>query len=238
MNNELEILNSVSEIEHQLDRAYKEINSIRDDVDRFVSYDNVRALSRAEDGLLQLNRICEQIAMSSRAIPERCVMIEKKTLLHYHVEEAFQCNIGYTSNNWLVIDIPPLMHKKHAYSKSDYIRENLRIVFQKFVEGIPAEKLFRFNNCTLVFETVYKKGKTNNHLYDYDSVEFVQATNKLADFFMCDDAMENIRKFLVSSSGAEERTRIYIVPNNEFAAFYDMFLDGSAHTLELFGEPQ
>lgn len=233
-----DILCSVADIQKGVERIQTELDGIQRNIKRYDFTESLQDYDTAVQGISRLNVICENVVLETRRMLAQSDVYEPSVVAEYDMTKAFDYQIGYTSQNWLVIDIPPLLHKKGDRArKSAYVRENLRIIFSTFKNNIPVESFFRYNNCTVVFESIYETNKLSNSMYDYDSIELTQAMNNISDAFLIDDGMKNIRKFLFSTPGKTYRTRIYVVPNNDFSEFCSMLSSDQLHHLELSSKP-
>lgn len=232
-----DILCSVSDLRKRTSQMQTELDGIERNIKSYESSESLRDYDTTVQGISRLNVTCENFVLETRRMLAMSDVYEPSVVAEFDIANAFDYQIGYTSRNWLVIDVPPLLHKKGERAKTYYIRENLRLIFQKFKSDIPSDLFFRYNNCTVIIESVYEYDKHNSSYYDFDSIELTSAINRIADAFMVDDGAKNIRKFLVSTAGDQYRTRIYVVPNNEFPDFYSMFTNEQIQNAELFSQP-
>ena len=209
-----------------LERAKKQLDKLKHylvDYEKFSYQNDAQNLLHS---ILAYNRVCEELTLTSRRLPRYCGFIEAEDNISNAILEAFPVRMGYTPENWLLIDTPPLLLKKDQRANARYIRVALDRAFQKFIDDIPLDSRFCYYQSVLVFDILFKEREHNTFRYDYDSVEFTQATNSIACKFLPDDSPEFIDKYPTAEASDKDGTRIIIIPQREFSEFYAIHKSG------------
>lgn len=74
----------------------------------------------------------------------------------------------------------------------------------------------RYTDCVLIYRHVYAKTRPERKRRDHDNIEINMVSDIIALYVMEDDAPSFCRHYYCSAAAMEERTEVYVVPNEDF----------------------
>lgn len=130
--------------------------------------------------------------------------------------ENIPLEIGYTQEGWFSLRMPGLLPKKDRGSVR-YVRGFLQPAMEKFFNG--RSPYIYSGKCVIVYRHVYQEGFLKSKKRDHDNIEINQVTDIMVCYSVVDDNPEYLNHYYISAEGTENRTEVYIVPENEFMDF-------------------
>ena len=171
---------------------------------------------------LQNAVIAERIAVRYRALPTLYGPLTIRKEVSRIVAEENPVKIGYTQEGWLSVRLPHLLPRKERERKgeigsNEYLRGILPPALNRFFKGnLPT----RFGDCVIIFRHIYDKEHPERKKRDHDNIEINFVIDAIANHVMKDDGALECRHYYCRAAGIEERTEIYVVPENEFITWY------------------
>ena len=111
--------------------------------------------------------------------------------------------------------MPMLLPKKERGS-ADYIRQIMYPAMQRFFRGKLSTKL---DDATIVFRHVYSEDRPERRLRDHDNIETNMVSDIICVFALIDDGPKYCSHLYMSAAGNDERTEVYVVPNDQLCDF-------------------
>ena len=178
-------------------------------VRRFYQDANLQA---AYDAALQMEDISERLVLLTRRLPAYtgCPMAE--AMVENCMAESIPVEIGFTAEGWFALRIPALLPKK-ASGSADYVRSFLYPAMRRFFQAQPP---VRYRDCVLVYRHVYSRDRPERRYRDHDNIEVNMVSDIVALYVMPDDSPKVCAHYYCSTSGADDRTEVYVVPKEEF----------------------
>lgn len=178
-------------------------------VRRFYQDANFQA---AYDAALQMEDISERLVLLTRRLPAYtgCPMAE--VMVENCMAESIPVEIGFTEEGWFALRIPVLLPKKSSGS-ADYIRSFLYPAMRRFFQTQPP---VRYQDCVLIYRHVYSKDRPERRYRDHDNIEVNMVSDIVALYVIPDDGPKVCAHYYCSTSGADDRTEVYVVPKEEF----------------------
>ena len=160
----------------------------------------------------------ERSTLLCRALPlysPESLSREKVTLT---LTDAAYAKCGYTEEGWFCAVIPTLLPKKRK-SCTDYIKEIMYASLERFLMNKPMRK---FGKCTIIFRHVYNRNNPKRAWRDHDNIEIKTVIDAIALFVMEDDSPHVCQHFYCSAEGDQDKTEVYVVPQDEFTIWCKM----------------
>lgn len=176
---------------------------------RFYQDANLQA---AYDAALQMEDISERLVLLTRRLPAYtgCPMAE--AMVETCMAESIPVEIGFTAEGWFALRIPALLPKK-ASGSADYVRSFLYPAMRRFFQAQPP---VRYRDCVLIYRHVYSRDRPERRYRDHDNIEVNMVSDIVALYVMPDDGPKVCAHYYCSTSGADDRTEVYVVPKEEF----------------------
>lgn len=162
-------------------------------------------------------RYAERLALCYRMIPIYTGLPYARKEVERIMSEEVPVEIGFTDEGWFSLRFPRMLPKKEK-GGIDYIRGILYPALQRFFEN---EYPVRFNNCVIIYRHVYDRSVPERQYRDHDNVETNEVTDAVALFVMTDDAALICQHHYCSAVGSQERTEVYVVPEEDFIKWYE-----------------
>ncbi len=135
------------------------------------------------------------------------------------VAEEIPVEIGYTEEGWFILRMPMLLPKKEG-GNVDHLRTILYPAFKRFFNY--QQHTVKFSDCVIIYRHVYDRNRLERQYRDHDNIELNFVTDTVALYVMEDDAPLKCAHYYCSASGSTERTEVYVVPREDFVAWYQM----------------
>ena len=159
----------------------------------------------------------EALALCYRLIPTYVGPPNARREVERIMAEEVPVEIGYTDEGWFCVRFPRMLPKKEK-GGIEYIRGQLYPALQRFFKN---EYPVRFENCVIIYRHVYAKGFPDRKKRDHDNIETNEITDAIAVFIMTDDAPKTCQHHHCSVEATEERTEVYVVPEEDFIRWYE-----------------
>ena len=194
----------------QVDRILKKVNTAFEDVQAHILQGNING---AYEAAFELENHSEKLTLLTRELPAYTGHPRAKEMLEDVMLKDYPIKIGFTVDGWFCVMIPALLPKKEKGS-TDYIGDLLYLAMARFWRN---RQPVRYTDCVLIFRHVYDRERPERSFRDHDNIELNKITDIVALFVMPDDAPMQCRHYYCSVHGVENRTEIFVVPNNEFS---------------------
>ncbi len=161
---------------------------------------------------MRLADVAERTVLLARALPactgNPIAAIEIQNL----IDVSIRVDVGFTQEGWFSVRMPLLLPKKESGS-ADYVRSFLYPAMKDFFR---CKSPVRYTNCVLIYRHVYAKTRPERKRRDHDNIEINMVSDIIALYVMEDDAPSFCRHYYCSAAAMEERTEVYVVPNEDF----------------------
>lgn len=163
---------------------------------------------RAED-------VAERAVLLARALPaytgNPLAAMEVQNL----IDVSIRVDMGFTEEGWFSVRIPLLLPKKE-FGSADYVRSFLFPAMKDFFRH---REPVRYHRCVLAYRHVYSSRRPERQRRDHDNIEVNMVSDIIALYVMEDDAPSLCSHYYSSAAGTEERTEVYVVPEEDFPAW-------------------
>ena len=147
--------------------------------------------------------------------------------------DAASARCGYTEEGWFCAVIPTLLPKKRNTS-TGYIKEIMYASLERFFMDKPIR---RFGKCTVIFRHVYNRDNPKRAWRDHDNIEIKTVIDAIVLFVMEDDSPHVCQHFYCSAEGDQDKTEVYVVPQEEFLMWCKMQPSIPDNGLKLYDSP-
>ena len=178
-------------------------------VRRFYQDANLQA---AYEAALRLEEISEKLVLFTRRLPAYTGSPVAEAAVENCMAESIPVEIGFTAEGWFALRIPALLPKK-ASGSADYVRSFLYPAMRRFFQAQPP---VRYRDCVLIYRHVYSRDRPERRYRDHDNIEVNMVSDIVALYVMPDDSPKVCAHYYCSTSGADDRTEVYVVPKEEF----------------------
>lgn len=169
-------------------------------------------LQAAYEAALRLEEISEKLVLFTRRLPAYTGSPVAEAAVENCMAESIPVEIGFTAEGWFALRIPALLPKK-ASGSADYVRSFLYPAMRRFFQAQPP---VRYRDCVLVYRHVYGRDRPERRYRDHDNIEVNMVSDIVALYVMPDDSPKVCAHYYCSTSGADDRTEVYVVPKEEF----------------------
>jgi hypothetical protein len=128
------------------------------------------------------------------------------------MQKNFYTEIGFTAEGWFCLRLPALMPKKNKGSVL-YVTDPLYPAMKRFWHG-KEPVCYPYN--VIIFRHVYDRERPERQYRDHDNIELNRIVDIVALYVMADDSPMRCRHYYCSAPGGENRTEVYVVPQDEF----------------------
>lgn len=206
-------MNTHSTFLKTLDKTDRKIRQLQEQSSYVRYHYESGDLKEAYENALKLEEISERTVLLTRALPAYTgnpkAQIETDNLIRL----CMPIDVGFTVEGWFCLRIPALLPKKRSGS-ADYIRYSLYMVMRDFfAKAAP----IKYTDCVLIFRHVYDRARPERAKRDHDNIEVNMVSDIVALYVMPDDGPDYCSHFYCSAEGNEDRTEVYVVPQNEFS---------------------
>lgn len=163
----------------------------------------------------------ERLTLFARVLPAYTGHPLAGSTVEATIAETVLAKIGFTREGWFAAYIPALMPKKSKGSP-EYIRSILYLAMRRFFAG---KEPVCYPNCVLIFRHVYDRSRPERLYRDHDNIELNAVADVIALYVLKDDAPLRCSHYYCSAAGSEDRTEVYVVPQDEFIRWLDDFED-------------
>lgn len=131
---------------------------------------------------------------------------------------AQECPVemGFTEEGWFHLRMQPLAICEEMASK-EYIRGILYPAMRRFWAG---KDIVRYPRSVIIFRHVFNRERTERQKRDYDNTEVKFVLDTVVMYVLEDDSPDNCDQHHCTAAGEEDRTEVYVVPEEEFLDWY------------------
>ena len=197
---------------------YRAGNRIRKICDIFnLIDDNLKNgdIEGAYTNSLSLEAAVEKLALSTRQLPKYTGNPQAQKMCAQVIADTVPVSIGFTPEGWFGVVMPALLPKKNK-GTADYISEIMYPAMQNFFRG---KQPVRYTDCVIIFRHIYQHDRPERQYRDHDNIEVKAVTDIIALYVLFDDSPLRCSNYHCSAPGNENRTEIFIIPQNEFGAW-------------------
>ena len=168
----------------------------------------------ADENYSELEYIAECFMCALRDIMANVKQESKKEIL-------IKCadSMGITiqkKDDVLEVTLPMILPTK-AKSKAEYLFEPLFFAMESFSK---TESLFMKEKAMMCIEFIYDKNNKNTPRGDHDNKEVKQVIDAISSFVVPDDSDNYLGLCQISSEGDYNHTKVYVMPERCFGAFF------------------
>lgn len=178
-------------------------------------------------------RKAERLALLYRMIPVYTGLPYARKEVERIMAEEIPIDIGFTDEGWFSVRFPRMLPKKEK-GGIEYIRGLLYPALHRFFRN---EFPTRFRDCVIIYRHVYDGSVPERKFRDHDNIETNEVTDAIALFVMTDDAPLVCQHHHCSVVGPEERTEVYVVPEEDFIKWYEASKSFPAEGVKLHAQP-
>jgi len=153
--------------------------------------------------------------LTARQLPAYTGNPQAQKMTDQIIANNIPVRIGFTPEGWFAVIIPALLPKKQKGS-ADYIRGFLYPAMGEFFRG---KQPVRYTDCVLIFRHIYQRDRPERRYRDHDNIEINMVADIIALYVLFDDSPLSCFHYYCSAPGDENKTEIFVVPKNEFAAW-------------------
>ena len=199
-------------------RSQRDMAVLESKMKQMISLAEAGRLEEADTLLPEIITMSHRIVLRNRelglAADDPVVRKVSETIL---ADDA-PVEIGFSGEGWFVVRMAPLARTRDTACK-EYIRGMIFPAMRRFFADKPA---VRFPACTIVYRHVYDRVLPASHRRDYDNVEVKLVTDAVAMYVMVDDSPHYCRMYHCAASGAESRTEVYVMPQEDLPRWLQM----------------
>ena len=158
----------------------------------------------------------EKFTLTARHIPAYTGNPQARQMSKQVISDNIPVKVGFTPEGWFGVVMPTLLPKKYK-GNSEYIMDYMYPAMQNFFRG---KQPVKYTNCVLIFRHIYQHDRPERMYRDHDNIEVKAVTDIIALYVLFDDSPLHCSNYHCSASGDENRTEIFVVPQNEFETWY------------------
>lgn len=197
----------------KLKKLYIELGKRIEEIENLTEFNRTAAMNSA----LKIYESSEKLTLLARVLPVYSGNIIAADKVEEIKESLIPVTIGYTEEGWLCVKLFALLPKKE-HGGTQYIRDSLYSVMQKFFEDRP---LIKNKKSVLIFRHIYDKKRPEREMRDHDNIEINAVSDILALFALPDDSPKYCNHYYCSATGIEDRCEVYVVPETDFAKWLE-----------------
>jgi hypothetical protein len=194
---------------NQADHRIGKINAALEEVQAHILRGDIDG---AYEAAFEFADQSEKLTLLARALPAYSGHPQAKEMLEDAMLKEFPVEIGFTEEGWFCLRIPALLPRKNHGSPA-YISDPLYPAMTRFWRGKPP---VRYPDNVTVFRHVYDRERPERRYRDHDNTELSMVLDIVALYVMTDDSPMRCRHYYCSAPGPEDRTEVYVVPDDEF----------------------
>ena len=154
----------------------------------------------------------EKLVLLARVLPAYTGHPKAAELAEQVMLNIIPITMGFSERGWFCLHIPALLPKKGTGSPI-YIQQFLYPAMRRFFKGKPS---VRFPSSVLAFRHVYNEARPERAYRDHDNIELNMVTDIIALYLLPDDAPNRCAHYYCSTTGTEDRTEVYVIPDASF----------------------
>jgi hypothetical protein len=194
----------LSAVEQQMNKAVKLLELIKNKTQNGLIDD---AYYMAFD----FAALMEKATLDARLLPAFTGNPRTMKTMEHVTRDNVPIRIGFTIEGWFAVVIPMLLPKK-IKGTVDFIRTPLLLSLEAFFRG---KQPVRYTDCCIVFHHIYRFDRPERKYRDHDNIEINAVVDAIAMYALVDDTSLRCEHFYCSMAGEEDKTEVYVVPQNE-----------------------
>ena len=198
-----------------LDKVQRATDKLQSQLTATRKFYDAHDTKQAYDQAIRLEETAERMVLLTRVLPAYTGCPQAGMEVENVLRLCIPVEIGFTKEGWFSLRIPALLPKKESGSAS-YIRSFLYPAMRDFFQNQPP---VRFRDCVLAYRHVYSRDRPERRKRDHDNIETNMVSDIVALYVMPDDGPDICSHYACSAEGMEDRTEVYVIPKNEFAAW-------------------
>lgn len=171
----------------------------------------------ANETMGEIVHMMEKAAAICRKLPLYTGNPNAKDEVETIIAEECPVEMGFTEEGWFHLRMQSLAICEEMASR-EYVRGILYPAMRRFWAG---KDIIRYPKSMIIFRHVYHRGRPERQKRDYDNTEVKFVLDTVVMYVMEDDAPSCCDQFHCTAAGEEERTEVYVVPLDEFCAWYE-----------------
>lgn len=192
----------------QLKKAQESMEAIKQNL-------NAGDIKGAYASTFEFADTAEKLTLTARQLPAYTGNPQAQKISEQIITDNIPVRIGFTPEGWFGVIIPALLPKKQKGS-ADYIRGYLYLAMSDFFRSKPP---IRYTDCVLIFRHIYRRDHPERHYRDHDNIEVNMVADIIALYVLFDDSPFHCSHYYCSMPGDENKTEIFIVPQNKFVTW-------------------
>ena len=207
-----------SPFKREIDRADKQLqrtSKIFEKVNLLYESGNIEG---AFECAFDFSSAAENLTWTAREMPAYTGNPQARKRIEQGLIDHFPVRLGYTPEGWFGVIIPALLPKKRHGSPVIF-GDSLFFAMRKFFWDKLQQK--RYKDCTIIYRHVYHRDRPERQYRDHDNIEIKATLDTIAFYVMYDDSPLKCRHYYTTAVGDENRTEIFVVPQNEFRDWLD-----------------
>lgn len=201
-----------------LDKIDRRLSTAKESVETIRILCEKGDMEEAYAETFRLEANTEKTVLLTRALPAYAGSPRSRVDVKLIMENTIRVEIGYTEEGWFSLRMPALLPKKNGGS-ADYIRQFLYPAMRRFFKNkVP----FKPDKATIIYRHIYSEERPERQMRDHDNIEVNMVTDVVALFTLVDDSPAHCSHYYCSDEGSEERTEVYVVPDDEFAKWLEV----------------
>lgn len=198
--------------EETLDRIERLLMNMTHRIDLIRQLESDGKLQACYVQLLRLEDSAERLTLLTRSLPIYTGARSAPEDVNQIIRDVIPVEIGYTAEGWFCLRIPLLLPKKESGSVN-YIRGFLFPAMREFFRG---KQPVKYERAVIIYRHVYVRDRPERQYRDHDNIEINMVTDIVALYAMVDDCPVRCRHYYCSAAGDQERTEVYVVPQQDF----------------------
>lgn len=184
------------------------------DAAKLLRYLNKLERLIADENYPELEYIAECFMCDIRDIMVNAKQESKKEIL---IKCADSMGITVQKKDGVLEVTLPMILPTKAKSKAEYLFEPLFFAMENFSKS---KEIFINEKAMMCIEFIYDKNNKNIRRGDHDNKEVKQVIDAISSFVVPDDSDNYLSLCQISSEGAYNHTKVYVMPERCFGAFF------------------
>ena len=159
------------------------------------------AVRSAEDAAIQLRQYAAAVLEPVQTVPGDAFF-----------DNSQPASVESTPEGWLAASLPGMMPRRDDADRSRFLAGLLRDAIRR---TFPEHDQPKFHACVLVYEHIYDISRSRRFT-DHDNLELKHCQDVLEAAFLTNDTAALCAAFQCSHRGEQDRTRIWILPPEQF----------------------
>jgi hypothetical protein len=220
-----------SPFERCLDSAERRIGKVWAALEETREFLNRGDSQGANNAATELEDQSERLTLITRVLPLYSGHPQAAAMMEELILKIFPVEIGFTEEGWFLMRLPSILPKKSKGSAA-WLTDPLYPAMNRFWAG---KQPVRYPYNVTIIRHIYNRERPERQYRDHDNIELNKVIDIVALYVMVDDSPLRCRHFYCAAPGSVDQTEVYVVPQEEFAAFLlqlDSIPDGGVKLYE------